>query len=126
MSIGRLHDTAKRAGLHRAPACASATIPSMVKWSVSMPSAIHRHACAVSVLLLLLGGCSDRAVTRKVALHECRLAKLASAAQCAIVNVPEHRLKPDGRTLALFVAVLPANTLSPDTDPLFMLRATSC
>src|SRR5256886_611620 len=93
----------------------------MVKWSVSVPSAIHRHACALSVLLLLLGGCSDRAVTRSVALHECRLAKLASAAQCAIVNVPEDRLKPDGRTLALFVAVLPANTLSPDTDPLFML-----
>src|SRR2546430_13804540 len=93
----------------------------MVKWSVSVPSAIHRHACALSVLLLLLGGCSDRAVTRSVALHECRLAKLASAAQCAIVNVPEDRLKPDGRTLALFVAVLLANTLSPDTDPLFML-----
>jgi hypothetical protein len=67
----------------------------MVKWSVSMPRAIHRHACAVSVLVLLLGGCSDRAVTRTVALHECRLTKLVSAAQCATVNVPEDRAKRD-------------------------------
>jgi pimeloyl-ACP methyl ester carboxylesterase len=120
VSTGLLHDTAKGTGTRRAPACASATIPRMLKWSVSMPSAIHRHACAASVLVLLLG-CSDTAVMRTVAAHECRLTKLASAAQCATVNVPEDRAKPDGRTLALFVAILPANTLSPDTDPLFML-----
>ncbi len=54
-------------------------------------------------------------------MHECRLAKLASAAQCATVEVPEDRSKSGGRTLALSVAMLPANTLSPDADPLFML-----
>jgi pimeloyl-ACP methyl ester carboxylesterase len=70
---------------------------------------------------MLLGGCGDKAVTRHVALHECRLAKLASAAQCATVEVAEDRSKPDGRKLALFVAMLPANTLNPDADPLFML-----
>jgi pimeloyl-ACP methyl ester carboxylesterase len=115
------YDTANCTGTRRAPACASATIPRMVKRSAWISNAIHRRACAVSVLVLLLGGCGDRAVTRNVALHECRLAKLASAAQCATVNVPEDRAKPDGRTLALFVAILPANTLSPDADPLFML-----
>jgi len=93
----------------------------MVKCPVWMPNAVHLRACAVSVLLLLLGGCGDRGMSRSVALHECRLAKLSSAAQCAIVNVPEDRSKPDGHTMALFVAILPANTLSPDADPLFML-----
>ena len=38
-----------------------------------------------------------------------------------MVEVPEDRSKPEGRKLALSVAVLPANTLSPDADPLFML-----
>jgi pimeloyl-ACP methyl ester carboxylesterase len=56
-----------------------------------------------------------------VALHDCRLAKLASAAQCTTVTVAEDRSKPGCRALALFVAILPANTLNPNADPLFML-----
>jgi pimeloyl-ACP methyl ester carboxylesterase len=83
--------------------------------------AIDRRACAASLLALLLSACGDRAVTRHVTLHECRLAKLASAAQCSTVEVPEDRSKADGRMLALSVAILPANTLNPDADPLFML-----
>jgi pimeloyl-ACP methyl ester carboxylesterase len=35
--------------------------------------------------------------------------------------VPENRDKPDGRKVSLFVAVLPANTLHPRADPLFIL-----
>jgi len=93
----------------------------MMKWSAWMPRAMDRRACAVSLLFMLLGGCSDKAVTRHLVLHECRLAKLAAAAQCATVEVAEDRSKPDGRKLALFVAMLPANTLNPDADPLFML-----
>jgi pimeloyl-ACP methyl ester carboxylesterase len=93
----------------------------MTKRFARMARAIDRRACAASLLVLLLSGCGDRAVTRHVVLHECRLAKLASAAQCATVEVPEDRSKPEGRKLALFVAILPANTLDPDADPLFML-----
>jgi pimeloyl-ACP methyl ester carboxylesterase len=98
-----------------------ATIPRIMKWSAWIPGAVGRRACALSLLVVLLGGCGDRSVTRHVALHECRLAKLASAAQCATVEVPEDRSKPDGRKLALSVAMLPANTLNPKADPLFML-----
>src|SRR6202171_3100765 len=100
---------------------ASATIPRMMKRSAWMPCAMSRRPSPLLLLVFLLGACGDRAVTRHVALHECRLAKLASAAQCATVEVPEDRSKPEGRKLALSVAVLPANTLSPDADPLFML-----
>jgi len=92
----------------------------MTKLSAWMPRAMERSAFAASLFVLLLG-CGDKAVTRHVALHECRLAKLASAAQCATVEVPEDRSKPEGRKLALSVAMLPANTLNPDADPLFML-----
>src|SRR6202171_2542321 len=100
---------------------ASATIPRMMKRSAWMPCAMSRRPCTLLLLVLLLGACGDRAVTRHVAMHECRLAKLASAAQCATVEVPEDRSKPGGRKLAVSVAMRPANTLSPDADPLFML-----
>ena len=35
--------------------------------------------------------------------------------------MPEDRAKPDGRKLAIFVAVLKANTLSPQPDPLLIV-----
>jgi len=35
--------------------------------------------------------------------------------------VPEDRSRPDGRKIGIFVAILPANTLSPKPDPLFVL-----
>jgi pimeloyl-ACP methyl ester carboxylesterase len=96
----------------------------MMQFPAWMPRA-RRGALLASVLAPLLAislaGCGDRAPTRHVALSECRLAKLASAAQCAVVEVPEDRSKPDGRKIALSVAMLPANTLNPDADPLFML-----
>ncbi len=73
-----------------------------------------------AMLVVLFGGCADRAASRHVTLQECRLAKLSSSAQCARVDVPEDRSKLNGRKIALFVALLPANTPNPDADPLFM------
>jgi pimeloyl-ACP methyl ester carboxylesterase len=81
---------------------------------------------ALVVLAALAAGCGDSADTaeaprRSMALTECRLPKLASAAQCGELEVPEDRARPDGRRIRIAVAVLPANTLTPKPDPLFIL-----
>jgi pimeloyl-ACP methyl ester carboxylesterase len=102
----------------------SATIPRMLKLPFAIAHAARRRArCALASVgvMFLVAGCGDRAGTHAAALHECRIPKLASAAQCATVEVPEDRSKPGGRLLGLSVVVLPANTLSPDADPLFMV-----
>jgi pimeloyl-ACP methyl ester carboxylesterase len=71
----------------------------------------------------LLWGCGDaRQVPQQVfSLHECRLSKLAVAARCGELPVPENRDLPDGRKIDIFVAVLPANTVAPRSDPLVIL-----
>ncbi|HVF63840.1 MAG TPA: alpha/beta fold hydrolase [Casimicrobiaceae bacterium] len=91
-----------------------------------MPPAMHfvrgSRYLAVVALLLLAAACSKSdAPERSIALAECRLPKLATAARCGTVEVPEDRSKPDGRRISLFVAVLPATTLSPKPDPLLIL-----
>ncbi len=77
---------------------------------------------ALGLLALLIAGCDGGASGRRsLVLAECRLPRLPVAAQCGTLVVPENRSKPDGRKISLFVAVLPANTLSPKPDPLFIL-----
>ena len=70
---------------------------------------------------MLLASCGEPAVTRSLSLTECRLPKVAQAVQCGELQVPENRAHPEGRKLSIFVAVLPANTLSPKPDPLVLL-----
>jgi pimeloyl-ACP methyl ester carboxylesterase len=85
------------------------------------------HVTALRVLLaaLVLGatGCGERATApaRTIALTECQLPHLPIAAQCGTLAVPEDRSQPDGRKISLVVAILPANTLTPKRDPLFIL-----
>ena len=68
----------------------------------------------------VLAGCGGDRAKPRVAFDDCRLPKLSTAARCATVEVPENRDRP-GRTIGLFVAVLPATTLSPEPDPLLIL-----
>lgn len=79
------------------------------------------RGAAVCAGLLLVAACGSKAPVRQIALTECRLPNLATAAQCGSVEVPEDRSKPGGKRLAIAVAVLPATTLSPQADPLVML-----
>jgi len=79
------------------------------------------RALAVLLCLAAIAACSEKGPERQIALVECRIAKIPSAAQCGTVIVPEDRSKPGGRELSIAVTVLPANTLNPKPDPLFML-----
>ncbi|MEP7330189.1 MAG: alpha/beta fold hydrolase [Betaproteobacteria bacterium] len=82
---------------------------------------LHTFALLLAAATALAGCGSDVARKRSVALAECRLPNLATAAQCGELEVPENRAQPAGRKLKLFVAVLPANTVSPKEDPLVIL-----
>src|SRR5512138_617088 len=80
--------------------------------------------CALvgALAVALVAGCGgERPSERSIALAQCRLPKLAVEAQCAKLDVPEDRRHPSRRTIALGIAVLPANTLNPKPDPLFVL-----
>jgi pimeloyl-ACP methyl ester carboxylesterase len=71
---------------------------------------------------IVAAACGDGpAPQRGIALAECRLPHFAQPAQCATLQVPEDRAHPNGRRIDIFVGVLPANTLSPKPDPLFIL-----
>jgi len=79
-------------------------------------------ASALAALLVCLAGCGEDSRPRSaIALADCRLPKLPLAAQCGTLEVPENRDQPGGRKITLSVAVLPANTLYPRRDPLFIL-----
>ena len=72
--------------------------------------------------VLLFAGCGSEVTSqRTIALSACRLPHFAQAAQCGTLEVPENRAEPNGRKIKLFVALLPANTLSPEPDPLVIL-----
>jgi pimeloyl-ACP methyl ester carboxylesterase len=81
-----------------------------------------RRIAATGIAALALAGCSDSSAPgRTIELAPCRLPKVAQAVQCGRVEVPENRDRPNDRKLSIFVAVLPANTLSPKPDPVVLL-----
>lgn len=73
--------------------------------------------------LLALAGCGDDAARgpQRLALADCPLPRLAVAARCGELEVPEDYARPDRRRIRIGFAVLPANTLAPRADPLFIL-----
>ena len=90
--------------------------------SLALARGVDTRALCLALLALVCTACGDRGRhDRQIVLSECRLAKLATAAQCGTVEVPETPTALNGRSIGIAVAVLPANTLNPKPDPLFML-----
>lgn len=86
------------------------------------PSSIAAFVLACTCGALTLAGCVQRdAPQRTLALADCHLPKVTQTLQCGMLEVPENRARPDGRKIGVAVAVMPANTLSPKGDPLFIL-----
>lgn len=80
------------------------------------------HAAVLACVAWLAGCAPDpESPLRTLALSDCRLPRLATAARCGTLPVPENRAAPEGRKVELFVAVLPANTTNPKPDPLLIL-----
>lgn len=77
---------------------------------------------ALALAAALLASCGgEHAPQRRLQLADCHLPKLAQTLQCGSLVVPENRDTPGGRKITLSIAILPANTLSPKPDPLFIL-----
>jgi pimeloyl-ACP methyl ester carboxylesterase len=82
----------------------------------------RRFVLATLAVAVTVAGCGDNVAPRRtLTLSECRLPNLTTLAQCGAIDVPEDRRQPAGRKISIFVAVLPANTLSPKEDPLLIL-----
>ena len=88
-------------------------------------AAMNRRA-ALAALLLLAGGPASAAPPGKgIVLAACQLAHPIAAvripARCGTLDVPEDPAKPEGRKIALRVAVLPSENPSSKPDPVFVL-----
>jgi len=81
----------------------------------------QRAIVLVTLVIILLAGCTRQNAQRHVELSECRVPRLPTSAQCGHIAVPENRSQPDARKIDIAFIVLPANTLNPLPDPLFML-----
>lgn len=74
------------------------------------------------LFVLLLAACQTNTADTEptLALEPCRL-NTGADAQCGTLMVPENRAEPDGRSIPLHVAVVPASVSNPEPDPVFML-----
>lgn len=94
-----------------------------------------RNLSLLFLLCLLLTACempgvggapksATPAAIRSLALTDCALPTSTDRqidAQCGVLNVPEDRANPNGRQIALNIALVPAIKRKPAPDPLFML-----
>ena len=79
------------------------------------------HAISWAVLIWLVGAPSAFA---EIETSDCRLSEpwLPSvSAQCGSLTVPENPDDPDGREIELFVAIVPALSEAPRSDPLLLI-----
>lgn len=72
--------------------------------------------------LLLLAGCASARPPAPAWLQPCRVPGVSFEARCGTLHVRENRSARAGRTLPLYVVVLPARGSHPAPDPVFYLE----
>jgi pimeloyl-ACP methyl ester carboxylesterase len=79
----------------------------------------------LAIAALLLTACADRrgseAEAPKIELLPCHLRGVSARAKCGTLRVFEDRAAKSGRTIDLFIAVIPSLASSPEPDPVFFL-----
>ena len=74
-----------------------------------------------AVALLLVSVATAQMGPAELHLEPCHLDNIAEWAQCGTLEVPENYQQPEGRRIALRVAVLPSFEQPAEADPVFML-----
>lgn len=76
-------------------------------------------------VLLLVAGCAGEGRKPALSLEPCRLGAPGTpsrlSARCGVLRVPEDRSRPDGSSIDLRIAVVPAVSRDPAPDPLVFL-----
>jgi pimeloyl-ACP methyl ester carboxylesterase len=91
-----------------------------------MPPSLARalqgaSSLAAVCVLLVCASCSRSPVADDMGWTSCRLKGIEIAVRCTTVTVPEDRAHPEGRQIALHVAVVPALARRPEPDAIFVL-----
>lgn len=77
-------------------------------------------ACSLALVLVACGQ-AEEAAGPSIPLEDCRLPGSGREARCGVLAVPESRANPNGRTIDVNLAVVPATGSTPEGDPLFLL-----
>ncbi len=77
---------------------------------------------ALLTAALLAAGCQPPSAERAaLALTDCRPAGFAEQVRCGALELAEDPAAPEGRRIALRIAVLPARAAHPEPDPLYVI-----
>src|SRR4051812_31990681 len=89
------------------------------------PARRMMRLCALAGLLGISALAAAEAPVSRVSMKPCRLeppARIqAFSAECASIRVAENPDQPEGRSIDLFVARVPAISLNKKPDPLFLI-----
>lgn len=78
-------------------------------------------ACALPTLAALFALCASGATAANLPTSPCELPGVATPARCSVLDVHKDPNQPDGRRLAIHMAVIPATSGKSLSDPIVVL-----
>ena len=86
-----------------------------------MPRVASRSLCIGAIALLGVTGLSAQEEVPRLNLEPCEIRGVTGPAECGTLTVFEDREAHSGRTINLYVVVLPATAPDPEADPIYVL-----